>query len=185
MGAPDDTRRCERRVSGFSPPPAARYASPMIPKDDLINYVGNVHARTYEAVERLRDEDVGWRPAPGEFTAAELVTHIANSRLMNLGGIQTGELHYKGHPVKPGTDAVALRRLALRSGKKVIAGLVDADLERIIPNSIGEPFPAWRRVLGGLIEHEVHHRSQLCEYLRQLGLEPPPLFGLHVEKLPR
>ncbi len=157
----------------------------MIGKEDLIKYVTNVHARTYEAVERLRDEDVNWRPAPGEFTVAELVTHITNSRLMNLGGIQTGEVHYKGHAVKPGTNALGLRQAALRSGKKVIAGLVDADLERFIPQTIGEPFPAWRRVMGGLIEHETHHRSQLCEYLRQLGLEPPPLFGLHAEQLPK
>ena len=157
----------------------------MIGKEDLIKYVTNVHARTYEAVERLRDGDVDWRPAPGEFTAGELVAHIANTRLMNLAGIQTGEIHYKGHSVKPGTDALALRRLALRTGKKVVAGLVGADLEKLIPQTIGEPFPAWRRVIGGLIEHETHHRSQLCEYLRQLGLEPPPLFGLHVEQLPR
>ncbi|MBK7126315.1 MAG: DinB family protein [Dehalococcoidia bacterium] len=157
----------------------------MIGKEDLIKYATNVHARTYEAVERLRDEDVDWRPAPGEFSVGELVTHIANTRLMNLGGIQTGEIHYRGHVVKPGTDALALRRLILRTGKKVIAGLVDADLEKYIPQTIGEPFPAWRRVMGGLIEHETHHRSQLCEYLRQLGLEPPPLFGLHAEQLPR
>ncbi|MBK8561071.1 DinB family protein [Candidatus Amarobacter glycogenicus] len=157
----------------------------MIGKEDLIKYATNVHARTYEAVERLRDEDVDWRPAPGEFSVGELVTHIANTRLMNLGGIQTGEIHYRGHAVKPGTDALALRRLVLRTGKKVIAGLVDADLEKYIPQTIGEPFPAWRRVMGGLIEHETHHRSQLCEYLRQLGLEPPPLFGLHAEQLPR
>lgn len=157
----------------------------MIGKEDLIKYATNVHARTYEAVERLRDEDVDWRPAPGEFSVGELVTHIANTRLMNLGGIQTGEIHYRGHAVRPGTDALALRRLILRTGKKVIAGLVDADLEKYIPQTIGEPFPAWRRVMGGLIEHETHHRSQLCEYLRQLGLEPPPLFGLHAEQLPR
>lgn len=157
----------------------------MIGKEDLIKYATNVHARTYEAVERLRDEDVDWRPAPGEFSVGELVTHIANTRLMNLGGIQTGEIHYRGHVVKPGTDALALRRLILRTGKKVVAGLVDADLEKYIPQTIGEPFPAWRRVMGGLIEHETHHRSQLCEYLRQLGLEPPPLFGLHAEQLPR
>ncbi|MFN8616924.1 MAG: DinB family protein [Dehalococcoidia bacterium] len=157
----------------------------MIAKDDLITYVGNVHGRTFEAIERLRDEDTAWRPAPGEFTAAELVTHIANARLMNIGAILTTEIHYKGHAAKAGTTAAGLRQLALRSGKKTIAGLVDADLERIIPQSNGEPFPAWRRVIGGLIEHETHHRSQLCEYLRQLGLEPPPLFGLHAEKLPR
>ena len=157
----------------------------MIGKEDLIKYATNVHARTYEAVERLRDEDVDWRPAPGEFSVGELVTHIANTRLMNLGGIQTGEIHYRGHVVRPGTDALALRRLILRTGKKVVVGLVDADLEKYIPQTIGEPFPAWRRVMGGLIEHETHHRSQLCEYLRQLGLEPPPLFGLHAEQLPR
>jgi uncharacterized damage-inducible protein DinB len=157
----------------------------MIGKDDLITYVGNVQGRTYEAVERLRDDDVAWRPAPGEFTAGELVSHIAGARLMNLGGILTGEIHYKGHAVKPAATAADLRRLALRSGKKTIAGLVDADLERLIPQTNGEPVPAWRRVVGGLIEHETHHRSQLCEYLRQLGLEPPPLFGLHAEDLPR
>jgi uncharacterized damage-inducible protein DinB len=157
----------------------------MIEKEDLIRYVTNVQARTYEAVERLEDSHLDWRPAAGEFTAAELVTHIANSRLMNLGGVQTGELHYKGHHVKPETTAAGLRRLALRTSKKVVAGLVDADLERNIPQTIGEPFPAWRRVVGGLIEHETHHRSQLCEYLRQLGVEPPPLFGLHVEQLPK
>ena len=44
---------------------------------------------------------------------------------------------------------------------------------------------AWRRVMGGLIEHEVHHRSQLCEYLSANGIEPPPLYGLHAEDLPR
>ena len=157
----------------------------MIPKDDLISYVGNVHGRTYEAVERLRDDDVHWRPAPGEFTCGELVSHIANTRLMNLGGILTGEIHYKGHATKSTATAANLRQLALRTGKKTIAGLVDADLERYIPQTNGEPFPAWRRVIGGLIEHEVHHRSQLCEYLRLLGLEPPPLFGLHAEALPK
>ena len=157
----------------------------MIAKDDLIRYVTNVHARTYEAVELLQDEHLAWRPAPGEFTTAELVTHIANSRVMNLGGVQTGELHYKGHRVKPGATAADLRRLALRTSKKVIAGLVDVDLEKVIPQTFGEPFPAWRRVIGGLIEHETHHRGQLCEYLRQLGVEPPALFGLHVEQLPK
>jgi len=66
-----------------------------------------------------------------------------------------------------------------------LAGLVDADLEQVIPAADGHTLPAWRRVIAGLIEHETHHRSQLCEYLRQMGLEPPPLFGLHAEDLPR
>ncbi|MGD9935653.1 MAG: DinB family protein [Dehalococcoidia bacterium] len=157
----------------------------MLNADDLITYVTGVQARTYEAVERLRDADLSWRPAPGEFTAAELVTHIANSRVMNTESLETGVLRYKGHSVRPGATALAMRQLMLRTGKKTVAGLVDADLVRPIPAADGRAFPAWRRVLAGLIEHETHHRSQLCEYLRGMGLEPPPLFGLHAEELPR
>lgn len=157
----------------------------MIPPDELIAYVTGVQGRTYEAVQLLRDEDLSWRPGPGEFSSAELVTHIANSRVMNTESLQTGVLRYKGHDGRPGTTASAMRQLILRTGKKTIAGLVDADLERLIHAADGGAFPAWRRVLAGLIEHETHHRSQLCDYLRQMGLEPPPLFGLHAEDLPR
>ncbi len=157
----------------------------MLSADDLITYVTGVQARTYEAVELLRDDDLHWRPSPGEFTAGELVTHIANSRLMNAGSLATGELRYKGHAVSSGATALTIRQLVLRTGKKTIAGLVDADLAKVIPAADGRAFPAWRRVVAGLIEHETHHRSQLCEYLRQMGLEPPPLFGLHAEELPR
>lgn len=158
---------------------------PMLNADDLIRYVTGVHARTYEAVERLRDEDLAWQPGTGEFTTGELVTHIANSRVMNTESLQTGRLRYKGHTVRPGTNVLTMRQLILRTGKKTIAGLVDADLEQVIPAADGHTLPAWRRVIAGLIEHETHHRSQLCEYLRQMGLEPPPLFGLHAEDLPR
>lgn len=157
----------------------------MIEKDDLIKYVTNVHARTFEAVQRLDDAHLGWRPAPGEFSAAELVQHIINTRLYNLEGIQQKRQRYRGHEVPEGTTAHDLERLTLRSGKKVVAGMVDADLDAVIPNLAGEAFPAWRRVIGGLIEHEVHHRSQLCSYLSAMGIEPPALYGLHAEDLPR
>ena len=31
-----------------------------------------------------------------------------------------------------------------------------------------------------VIEHEVHHRSQLASYLEIMGVEPPQIFGLQV-----
>ena len=157
----------------------------MIPKDALITYVGGVHARTYEAVARLDDARLDWRPAPGEFTAAELAMHIINARLMNLEGIQRKRQRYRGHAFPEGGTAHDLQRLLLRSGKKVIAGLVDADLEAEVPNISAGTSPGWRRAMSGLIEHEVHHRSQLCGYLAGMGIEPPPLYGLHAEDLPR
>jgi uncharacterized damage-inducible protein DinB len=32
-----------------------------------------------------------------------------------------------------------------------------------------------------MIEHEIHHRSQLAVYLSLLGVEPPQIYGLGVE----
>ncbi len=157
----------------------------MIDRDALIRYVVAVQGRTYEAFERLRDDHLPWRPAPGEYSLGELAMHIIASRRMNLTALETGRPRYPGHDLPPGTTADRLRALCLRSGKKTVAVLATADLEREIANLAGDPFPAWRRVLGGLIEHEVHHRSQLCSYLTMLGIEPPALFGLRVEDLPR
>src|SRR5688572_17498345 len=101
---------------------------------DLIAYIGRVHGRTYEAAERITDELVDWRPRPGEVTVGELVTHIANARLMNLGNLQGKGLHYKGHAVQPGTTRADLLRLLLRTSKKTIANLTDIDLEREVPS---------------------------------------------------
>jgi uncharacterized damage-inducible protein DinB len=152
---------------------------------DLIAYVGRVHGRTYEAAQCVTDELVHRRPRRGEFTFAELATHIANARLMNLGNLQGQGLHYKGHAVRPGTSRADLLRLLLRTSKKTVANLTDIDLEADVPSLTSPAMPGWNRVLGGLIEHEIHHRSQLCEYLSAAGVEPPALYGLHAEDLPR
>ena len=156
-----------------------------IDKDDLIRYVGSVHARTHEALGLLGDGALAWRPAAAEFSTGELVMHIIHTRLMNLDAIQQKRQRYRGHEVPAGTTAQDLRKLSLRSGKKVIAGLVDADFALPVPNTSSGSSPAWQRVVAGFIEHEVHHRSQLCSYLTAMGIEPPALYGLHAEELPR
>lgn len=153
---------------------------------DLVAQVGRVHGRTYEAAERVPEELVAWRPRPGEFTAGELLLHIANARLMNLGIITGAGVHYGGHVLAPRQGRDWLLQRLLRTSKKTIATLVQADLAMMVLTVSGgtTAVPAWLPVLGGLIEHEVHHRSQLCEYLGMVGITPPPLYGLHAEDLP-
>ena len=34
-----------------------------------------------------------------------------------------------------------------------------------------------------MAEHEVHHRSQVSQYLVALGVEPPQVFGLKIEQV--
>lgn len=157
----------------------------MLTWPDLVAYVGNVHARTYEAAALLEDGHLGWAPRPGEFTAGEVALHIANTRLMSVLAIEGKPMRYRGHTLGPAADAALLRQALLRSSKKTIARLHDADPAAFVRNTRGDEIPAWRLVLSGFVEHEVHHRSQLCAYLSALGLPAPALYGLHAEELPR
>jgi uncharacterized damage-inducible protein DinB len=152
---------------------------------DLVAYVSRVHGRTREAAERLTDALVNWRPRPGEFTAGELVMHIAGTRRMNLMRLEGQARVYRGHAVDPEATAADLLAALDSSAEAVVARLSDMDLTRPLAIApMGSGF-GWQVVLGGLIEHEVHHRSQLCDYLSEAGIAPPALYGLHVEDLPR
>jgi uncharacterized damage-inducible protein DinB len=156
----------------------------MITKTDFIAAIGRVHANTYAVAAVLNDNQLGWRPRAGEFTVAELVLHIANARLLPLQILVGEPTRYRGHTPRSGETAEHLRQTILRTGKKTIAGLHSADLEAVVPNLRGVELPGWRIALNALVEHEVHHRSQLCAYLSAMGVEAPALFDMHVEELP-
>lgn len=143
-----------------------RYPLRMLQPADLIAYVRAVHDRTYEAVALLDDSTVEWRPREGEFICGEAT-------------------RYEGHELPPLAGWNFVRRLAEHSSVEALRKLEAADLSAEVTTMSGTRVPAWRLLVGGLIEHEVHHRSQLCEYLSMMGIPPPPLYGLHVEDLRR
>jgi uncharacterized damage-inducible protein DinB len=111
--------------------------------------------------------------------------HLANCRLMNAGTVAGRGTHYAGHEPPPKATVRVLERYMERTSAETLKTLREADLSRLIARLDGTQTPAWSTVIGGLIEHEVHHRSQLCDYLSAAGIEPPPLYGLHAEDLPR
>jgi uncharacterized damage-inducible protein DinB len=152
--------------------------------DWLAGYVERVHDRTYEVAALLTDELLNWRPSYSGWSTAELVTHIANARLMNSGNIAGGGLHYEGHEPPPRATVQVLRRHLEYTSTRSLERLRAADLSGTTKTVAGLDVPAFMPVFGGLIEHEVHHRSQLCEYLAAAGVDPPPLYGLHEEDLP-
>lgn len=157
----------------------------MFQHGDLLAYVRGVHDRTYEAVALLNDATVDWRPREGEFSCGELVAHIAASRAMNVRSICGEATRYEGHELPPLAGWNFVRRLAEHSSTEALRKLENADLAAEVATISGARMPAWRLLIAGLIEHEVHHRSQLCEYLSMMGIPPPPLYGLHAEDLRR
>lgn len=149
------------------------------------DYFERVYQRTLEVARAVPPERIDWAPAPGELCCGELIRHLGAAALMNVRGVATGVLRYEGHATAPGAghvEALAYLEQCHAEALALLQALPAERLQRNIPG-IWQDVPGWRRLLG-MIEHEIHHRSQLCSYLTQLGIAPPALFGIYVEDLP-
>ena len=100
-------------------------------------------------------------PRPGEYSCGDIVRHVAAAEAMFVGAVVDGHWRHAGH-----IRAVALQqtRPSLEPGAR--------------------PVHTWRLLLA-MVEHEVHHRSQLASYLTLMGVEAPDIFGLGVEDVER
>jgi uncharacterized damage-inducible protein DinB len=61
-----------------------------------------------------------------------------------------------------------------------LGAMPDARLAATVIDLDGRAVPAWRFLMA-MVEHEVHHRSQLDCWLAQAGVEAPQLFGQRME----
>ncbi|MFN8470806.1 MAG: DinB family protein [Anaerolineae bacterium] len=150
------------------------------------DYWQQIHRRTREVVAALPPDRLDWRPAPEEFTAAELVRHIGSARRMNILSATLGESAYPGHDERFGVTLRDLLHYLDATHAEVsnrLAGMPDEELTEARQGVSGRSYPAWD-ILMGMVEHEIHHRSQLAMYLTLMGVTPPPLYGLYVEDLP-
>ena len=64
----------------------------------------------------------------------------------------------------------------------IFARLTDEDLQRKCKTPDNAPITTWKW-LRAMVEHEVHHRSQIYTYLGMLGLPTPPIYGLTSEEV--
>lgn len=146
-------------------------------------YFAGIRRRTVGFICTLPPDQVDWAPAPGEFTCGELIRHLGAAEAMFVGAVATGRWHYTGHSGPPGT-AVATLLAGLERGHAAalasLGALPDSVLGEARPTLDGPPVKAWR-LLMALVEHEIHHRSQLAGYLARLGVTPPHIYGLGVE----
>jgi len=147
----------------------------------FLPYFDRVYERTLEVARAVPPEMYAWRPRSGELTAAEVIRHIGSAEVMNARRLGEGTLCYDGHGEDLGDPLAYLRRCHERA-REWLTTLNPARLSTMLAGAAGEIEA--RRVLLGMVEHEVHHRSQLCSYLSAFGVTPPPLFGIFVERLP-
>ena len=103
---------------------------------------------------------------------------------MFVGVVVDGRWKYAGHTDGPRTlDALVAHLDAVHAATMDrLRGLPNSVLDEPRPSVQGPPAKAWRWLMA-LVEHEVHHRSQLAVYLADMGVAPPHIYGLGVEDL--
>jgi uncharacterized damage-inducible protein DinB len=149
---------------------------------EFARYFEGVRRRTWAAVDRIGPDLLDWSPRAGEMTCGEIVRHVAGAERFFVTKVLedrfTGDL-------EPGSalDHAATRaRLESvhREQMARLAGLPDAALRTPRRDLDGGRVKAWRFLMA-MVEHEVHHRSQLDCYLAQAGVEPPQIYGWRME----
>jgi uncharacterized damage-inducible protein DinB len=151
--------------------------------DSFIGYFEGIRRRTLNYIRVLPPDRLGWSPRAGEFSCGELVQHLAAAEQMFVGAAVDGRWYYSGHAVDPqqSLDALIANLVSGHAaGVARLRGLPDAALLDPRPTLEGPTTKAWR-LLMAMVEHEIHHRSQLALYLALMGVEPPQIYGLGVE----
>jgi uncharacterized damage-inducible protein DinB len=158
---------------------------------DLVSYLRyfeSVRRRTERDVAALPPEASAWRPPArgGEagWTIGQIVSHIGSSRLY-FASAYRGE-GWIGIPARPYHDDQQSWLLWLReSAARFLELLKDtppAWLTRRIEaiDTPGSTLSGWR-ILMMMVEHEVHHRSQIDAYAGLQGWPVPDIFDRSAE----
>lgn len=153
--------------------------------DQFIGYFDSIRRRTLTYARTIPPDQIDWRPKAGELTCGDIIRHLAAAELMFVGAAVEGTWRYAGHERDDEhmnlADTLNSLEASHTTAMKTLTTLNDADLIQPRPSLTGgQPIKAWR-LLMAMVEHEIHHRSQLAVYLSLLGIEPPQIYGLGVE----
>lgn len=153
--------------------------------ESFIKYFEGVRRRTLRDIAAIPPEYVDWAPRPGEMTLGDLIRHLGSIERFYVTKVVEDRWAYPGHEraIAPDlTAAVAYLNRMHAEAMADLAKLPDAELEAPRESLDGYPVRAWRFLMV-MIEHEVHHRSQIDSYLSALGIPPPQIFGWHIEDI--
>lgn len=154
--------------------------------DVFLDYYAGIRERTRRVVACIPDDRMEWRPAPGRFSFADVVRHVAAiERYMFAENVAGRPSAYPGHgpELARGADEVrAYFEARHAEAMEIFRGLDAAALRRRCTTPGGVTISTWKW-LRAMVEHEVHHRGQLYLMLGLVGRSAPPMFGLTSEQV--
>jgi len=150
------------------------------------DYWEKFRQRTLRVVACIPKEKFDWRYAEGKFSFTDIIRHLATiERYMYAENVQLKPSRYPGHGPElaegPENVMTFFNRLHHES-VAIFSGLSADDLQKKCVTPGGTPITVWKW-LRAMVEHEVHHRSQIYTYLGMLGIPTPPIYGLTSEEV--
>jgi uncharacterized damage-inducible protein DinB len=156
--------------------------------DAFLRYFDGANRRALRDIAALPVAADGWTPATGEGEKAwsinKLVGHMAGSRLY-FASAYRGEGWISPPPPDVSSRERWVPALADSASEfqAQLAGTPDAWLERRIAMIDSDGTLAGWRILMMMIEHDVHHRSQIDTYAGLNGWDVPQIFNRGAEAI--
>ena len=130
-----------------------------------------VYGNARRQIERIPDDQLGFRPTADIRTIGELAVHMHQYLTELTEAVLTGQ-HVAADEPKFATKAALLNwaDAQVAKGFENLGKITEAQLSQVI-DAWGTKFPGWQ-LLSFVPTEVVHHRGQLMTYLRLLGVEP-------------
>jgi len=140
-------------------------------------------------LERVPMDHYGFKPHPKSYTLGQLANHLAGiggwvESTMNLTELDFSLPETQARVPAPATTREELLRIfdeGSAKGRVALAAAADADFSVVWSGkSQGQVIFAMPRIAvyrSFIMNHAIHHRAQLCVYLRLLDVPVPALYG--------
>ncbi|UCG01317.1 MAG: DinB family protein [Candidatus Heimdallarchaeota archaeon] len=151
-----------------------------------LDYAVNMAMKTLDkAISLIPDDKLNWKPIDEAMTSAELGIHIYQCALINTAGTLKGEFNNEDYDIIPfNPKTINSSKEIVEYGEKVkqfiretVEKLTEEDMiKEITYNCWGGVKMRGFTSLSSILEEIIHHRGQLCLYLRMMGIKPPFIY---------
>jgi uncharacterized damage-inducible protein DinB len=151
---------------------------------DFVRYFEGVRRRTWTSVDRVTPEILDWMPRDRTLSCGAIIRHLAGAERFYVTKVVEDRWTDDLDP-GPSVDLAAARALLVATHREEMARLLalpDGRLQERVADFAGGSVRVWR-LLMAMVEHEVHHRSQLNSRLSEAGIGAPQLFGYRMEEV--
>lgn len=151
-----------------------------------LDYTLNRAMKTLDkAIMLIPDDKLSWKPSDDSMSIADLGIHVYMCSLVYMAGTVKGEFTNDDYSIIPfDSKNVKSASEIVEYGEKVksyirenLPKLTEANLdEKVIYGCWGGAKIGGFESLATILEETIHHRGQLCVYLRMIGIKPPFIY---------